>query len=59
MKLPRLIGTIIPFIGFREIDIDDGLRNFLDVAPDRKTINSFQLEWLGLCVILPIKPDDD
>lgn len=58
MRLPRIIGTIIPFIGFREIEADEGLRRFLDLAPGIEVINTFQLEWLGMCVIIPIRPDE-
>lgn len=54
----RLIGTVIPFIGFREIEVDADLRQFLHVPSHIKKLNSFQLEWLGCAVIYPLMPKD-
>jgi hypothetical protein len=59
MRLPRIIGTVIPFIGFRTLEVDEGLRHFIDLTSNVKTINSFQLEWLGCTIVFPIRPDDD
>lgn len=55
----RLIGTVIPFIGFREEKVDDQLRRFMGLDSDTKTLNTFQLEWLGCSVVIPLRPRKD
>jgi hypothetical protein len=51
----KLFGTLIPFIGFREIEVDPELRRFLRLPADTETVNTFQFEWLGCALIIPLK----
>jgi len=55
----RLLGTVIPFIGFKRVEVDAYIRRMLDLGPEHTTINTFQLAWLGYAIVLPIDPRDE
>lgn len=55
----NLIGTWIPFIGFKRVEVDDYIRRMLELGPEHETINTFQLAWLGYALILPLDPRDE
>lgn len=54
----KLFGGWLPFIGFREEPLDDGLRAYLELPEDMKTINTFQVGWLGVSLCIPLYPKD-
>lgn len=55
----RLFGGWLPFIGFREEELDDELRRFLHLDSTHKTVNTFQIGWFGVSLCIPIAPDEE
>ena len=50
---------MVPFVGFREVEIDDELRRFLRIPSHIEKLNSFQLEWFGCALVIPLRPKND
>lgn len=53
----RIFGGILPYIGFRTIEVDEDLRRELDLPAEMKTANQFCVEWLNLGIgVISIPP---
>ena len=52
----RIWGGLLPFVGFREEEIDDHMRKFFDIPAELTHVDTFQIEWLGYGIVLCMKP---
>lgn len=43
----KIFGTILPFIGFKSVPVDEDLRELLDLKPGVTEIETFSIGWLG------------
>lgn len=48
----RIFGTILPFIGFRDEEVTADMREVLEIPPHVKTLETFQIEWLGTAIVV-------
>jgi hypothetical protein len=55
----KIFGGILPFVGFREEEVDDQMRRFFDFPEEITRINTFQIEWFWHAVVICIGPVDE
>lgn len=55
----RIWGGLLPFIGFREEEVDADMRKFFDLDPSITHMQTFQLEWFGMGLVFVLKAVGD
>lgn len=55
----QLFGYYLPFLGFREEEIDDELRRRMGLPAHITHINTFQFAWFGYAVCIALGPVED